>query len=478
MKAKPDCSKLNIVFILADDMGHWAMGCAGNTEVATPNLDRLAAKGMVFDNAFCVSPVCSPARASLLTGRIPSQHGVHDWIKRGNSAGESKDGAVIDYLEGQPCYTETLAAQGYECALSGKWHLGDAPRMQKGHHFWETHARGGGAYYGAPMIHEGEEYTEANYVTDVITDHALEFLANRQDAAAPFYLAVHYTAPHSPWGREQHPAEYYDAYYDGCAFKSVPDLPKHPWQIGTAPCGDTPEKRREYLSGYYAAVTAMDANIGRLLDALETQGQAENTLIVFTSDNGMNMGHHGIYGKGNGTYPMNMFDTSVKVPFILSCPRKVPAGVRSDALFSHYDFMPSLLGLLGFEKDLPEGLPGQDLSHLWMDTEGDARGNVVVFDEYGPVRMIRDARYKYVKRFTDGPDEFFDLETDPNEQTNLIEESEYQELISGYTKQLSAWFRTHVDETKDGSLCAVTGLGQLDQCQHEPAFEPIPTKNE
>lgn len=463
----------NIVFILADDLGYWALGCAGNSEVQTPNIDRLATRGMYFENAFCVSPVCSPARASLLTGRIPSQHGVHDWIKRGNSPGESQDGAVIDYLEGQRCYTEILAENGYECGLSGKWHLGDAPRRQKGHNFWAVHARGGGAYYGAPMIHEGEEYSEANYATDVITDHALRFLKSRCESEQPFYLGVHYTAPHSPWGRDQHPSEYFDPYYNDCAFESVPDLPTHPWQINTAPCGDTPEKRREYLSGYYASVTAMDTNIGRIIDTLEAQGILKDTLIVFTSDNGMNMGHHGIYGKGNGTYPMNMFDTSVKVPFLLSCPAKVPTGERTDVLFSHYDFMPSLLGFLGLGEEDPYGLPGQDLSHFWRGAKGDSRGNVVVYDEYGPVRMIRDMRYKYVKRFPEGLDEFFDLVADPDENNNLISDFGYREQIQQYADQLHAWFADYVDLSKDGVYCPVTGLGQLDDCRREDAFEQI-----
>ena len=111
--------KPNIVFILSDDQGAWAMGCSGNEEIITPNLDRLAAEGMRFENFFCESPVCSPARASLLTGRIPSQHGVHDWIRDDNKKQED-----IEYLAGQTAYTDILAQEGYVCGLSGKWHLG------------------------------------------------------------------------------------------------------------------------------------------------------------------------------------------------------------------------------------------------------------------------------------------------------------------------------------------------------------------
>ncbi|MEM7034304.1 MAG: sulfatase-like hydrolase/transferase, partial [Chloroflexota bacterium] len=304
----------NFIFILTDDQGAWAMGCAGNTEMRTPNLDRLAKTGIRFENFFCVSPVCSPARASILTGRIPSQHGVHDWLRAGNSTIEpARNGELIEYLQGQTAYTEILADAGYTCGLSGKWHLGDAHHAQKGHTFWEVHAKGGGPYYNGPMIKDGEAYEEPTYVTDIITSNALNFLDQQVQTDTPFYLGVHYTAPHSPWGRDNHPKDLYDDYYHNCAFASIPFEPQHPWQNPSAPNGYTEESRREILSGYFAAVEAMDMGVGQLIDWLEKHNLRENTLICFTSDNGMNMGHHGIYGKGNGTNPQNMFDTSVKV---------------------------------------------------------------------------------------------------------------------------------------------------------------------
>lgn len=303
----------NILFVLADDMGCWAMGCAGNAEVRTPNLDRLAGEGMRFAHFFCASPVCSPARASILTGRIPSQHGVHDWLRAGNSTIEvERGGELIEYLRGQTACTELLAQHGYVCGLSGKWHLGDAHHPQKGFTFWEAHATGGSNYYHAPMIEQGQVIDEPRYVTEVITDHALRFLNEQHAADVPFYLSVHYTAPHSPWDRANHPPDLYDEYFDHCSFDSIPLEPRHPWQINSAPHGYTPEARRPHLSGYYAAITAMDAQIGRLLAWLDERDLRTNTLIIFTSDNGMNMGHHGIFGKGNGTFPQNMFDTSVR----------------------------------------------------------------------------------------------------------------------------------------------------------------------
>ncbi|HEY9250022.1 MAG TPA: sulfatase-like hydrolase/transferase, partial [Rariglobus sp.] len=319
---------------------------------------------------------------------------------------------------------------------------------------------------------DGREYKEPGYVTDVITDHALEFLAG-QDGASPFYLGVHYTAPHSPWERAQHPARYFDPYFDHCAFASVPDLPMHPWQIDSAPFGATPAARRELLSGYYAAITAMDANIGRLLDELDKRGLTESTLIVFTGDNGMNMGHHGVYGKGNGTYPQNMYDTSVKVPLLLACPGRIPAATVSDALFSHYDFLPSLLAFVGLEAAIPSGLPGKARAGVWTgkpDAEATEASPVVVFDEYGPARMIRDQRWKYVRRYTAHPDEFYDLAADPDETRNLIDDPSHRERIGRLRAGLDEWFTRYVAPGHDGAKLPVTGKGQLDLDDRDNVF--------
>ena len=198
--------KPNIIFILSDDQGAWAMGCAGNEELDTPNLDRLAATGIRFANFFCASPVCSPARASILTGQIPSQHGVQDFLRRGNSTLLPGDGLKRSSIcKGRRSYIQTLAENGYACGLSGKWHLGRSALPQLGFDYWNVHATGGGNYYNAPMLKDGELHQPEGYVTDVITDNALDFLSGQLGSEAPFSLNVHYTAPHAPWGREHHP---------------------------------------------------------------------------------------------------------------------------------------------------------------------------------------------------------------------------------------------------------------------------------
>ncbi|MFB6295806.1 MAG: sulfatase-like hydrolase/transferase [Halobacteriales archaeon] len=338
-------SPTNVVFVLTDDQGPWAAGCYGNDEIHTPNIDRLADEGIRFENFFCASPVCSPSRASFLTGEIPSQHGVHDWIRDGNvppgegyrkgydeEADEEAWPPAVAYLEDRTGYTEVLAEHGYESAMSGKWHLGDSTTPQQGFDHWFVHQKGGGPYYDAPVVRDGELEREPGYITDAITDEALGFL----DAMAePFYLSVHYTAPHSPWtedgeARNQHPEEITEL-YDDCPFKSCPQEPTHPDATGLTH-GNM--GNHESLKGYFAAVTAMDRQVGRILDRLEEMGVREDTLVVVTSDNGFSCGHHGFWGKGNGTFPLNMYENSVTVPFIASHPGTIPEGTVTEALTS------------------------------------------------------------------------------------------------------------------------------------------------
>ena len=467
--ASRDRARPNIVFILTDDQGCWALGCVGNPEIRTPNLDHLAAAGVRFENFFCTSPVCSPSRASFLTGRIPSQHGVHDWIHGGNE----KDG--IEYLAGQVGYTDILAASGYVCGISGKWHLGDSLRPQKSFSHWFVYPRGGGTYLNGEMIRDGRIIRVPGYLTDAITDDALDFIDNNAENDQPFYLSVHYTAPHSPW-IDQHPQEIV-ASYDDCPFASCPQEPLHPdmaiydFQLSkyTALRQGESIPVREYLKGYFAAVTALDASVGRILHTLEALRLRENTLVFFASDNGFNCGHHGIWGKGNATFPLNMYDTSVKVPAIISHPGSLPEGDTCDALLSAYDFLPTLLDYVGLENPEPEGLPGRSFRPLLLGQQEGGHDHVVVFDEYGPVRMVRTREWKYIHRYPYGPHELYDLVNDPGERINLladdrtfgISEAEKQQLVASLKAKLEDWFARYVDPLLDGTHEPVAGRGQI-----------------
>ncbi|GAB4517625.1 MAG: sulfatase-like hydrolase/transferase [Anaerolineae bacterium] len=475
--ASRDPSRPNIVFFLTDDQGYWAMRCAGNQEIHTPNLDRLAANGIRFTNFFCASPVCSPARASILTGRIPSQHGVHDWIRKGNAEGIQERGwendYAIEYLRGQRAYTEYLAQAGYVCGISGKWHLGDSLRPQKGFSYWHIFPWGGGDYHNALIIRDGRVERDPRYLTDVITESGLRFLEQQAEGDSPFYLSVHYTAPHSPWDRGQHPEDLVDLYKD-CPFETCPVVPGgHPWQVNSAPRGRG-ARRHELLSGYFAAITGLDRGVGQILDRLDALGIRESTLVIFTSDNGMNMGHHGIWGKGNGTFPQNMYDTSVKVPMIISLPGRVARGQVDSHLLSHYDLFPTLLDYVGLDYSDAGPLPGRSFAPLLRGDPLDEREHVVVFDEYGPVRMIRTREWKYVHRYPYGPHELYDLVHDPGEERNLIDDEGYRERAKELKAEMERWFTRYADPAVDGSREPVTGKGQIDLAglwgEGRPAF--------
>ncbi|MFE5242353.1 MULTISPECIES: sulfatase-like hydrolase/transferase [unclassified Streptomyces] len=456
--ASRDPARPNVLLILSDDQGPWAMGCAGNTEIHTPRLDSLAARGVRFSRFFCTSPVCSPARASLFTGRLPSQHGVHDWLSY-HHAGRTG----VDFLAGQTLFTDLLAEAGYRLGLSGKWHLGanDVPR--KGFVHWYAHESGGGPYHGAPMYRDATRTEEPRYLTDALAEDAERFLVGESERPEPFHLSLHFTAPHKPW-KDQHPRAYVEMYED-CAFETCPQSPPHPWQPldeHGAPVGGEPDTRQA-LIGYFAATTAMDAAIGRVLDRLDTLGLTASTLVVFTSDNGFNAGHHGIWGKGNGTFPQNMYDSSVMVPYLMAQPGRIPAGAHSDALLSQYDVLPTLVEYLGLDHTHDPGLPGRSFTDL-LDGTGSAdtsgRDRVVVYDEYGPVRMIRTRDWKYVHRYPHGPHELYDLTTDPGEEHNLSGNPHQAAVRAELAGRLDEWFATYVDPAMDGARLPVSGSGQ------------------
>ena len=373
-------------------------------------------------------------------------------------------------------YTDDLADAGYQCALSGKWHLGNSQVPQKGFRFWYAHQRGGGNYYNAPMIKDGKLIEQEGYVTDAITDNAIAFLTEMTRSDDPFYLSVHYTAPHSPWIHGNHPQELLDLYRD-CPFRSCPIQEPHPWAVfSTAPDALTKEDvlhPEESLRGYYAAVTGVDRGVGRIMEHLRRLGVADNTLAVFTADNGFNCGHHGIWGKGNGTFPMNMYDTSIRVPLIFWHPDRIrPHTVITD-MFSAYDIRPTLLEHVGIPPVEDPTLPGRSFDAVFdSDWPGqDGQGMVVVFDEYGPVRMIRTKVDKYICRYPYGPDEYYDLVKDPGEEHDLIDDPDRQERIHVLKQHMEAWFSKYVDPSRDGRGERVTGNGQLDLAgEHASAY--------
>ena len=381
---------------------------------------------------------------------------------------------AINYLEGQMTMTDLLAENGYTCALAGKWHLGDSVHAQHGYSKWFTVPLGHSPYIDPPII-EGETVKPGKgFITDMITEKTIEYLDElgpvSKSEDKPFFISVHYTAPHSPWGSLTQPAEWYE-YYRDCDFPEVPFGPMHKNAIFTnespyfafgARAKEPMELRRELLSGYYGAIASMDRGVGQILDKLKDAGLEEDTIVIFTSDNGMNCGHHGIWGKGNGTYPQNMYDTSVKIPFIMLDPESQENGSVTDNMYSHYDLLPTLverlqLKLTDEERDKLAALPGRS----FLDDTSDGEKAIVVYSEYGPVRMIRTKKWKYIHVYPQGPNELYDLENDPKEENNLINDPAQLDRIWKMKWELDMWFLKYVDPGKDATKDNNTGNGQL-----------------
>lgn len=458
-------SRPNIVVIVSDDQGPWALGAAGNHEIRTPVLDGLAARGVRLERFFCASPVCSPARASLLTGRIPSDHGVHDYLDGAHAGPDSQD-----HLQGVVTLTDALADAGYRLGLSGKWHLGASDVPRRGFVHWYALEGGGSPYRDAVMYRDGVPERVNGYLTDVIADDAVAFIDAEQEHDDPFFLAVNFTAPHKPFAG-QHPDEYTRLYRD-CAFDTCPQEQPHPWlqTLDGAPIGGEADARAA-LIGYFAAVTAMDAAIGRILDALRTTGREGDTIVVFLSDNGFSCGQHGFWGKGNGTFPMNMYDESVMVPFIISAPWMMRRGVVDDQLRSAYDLPATLMDLAGLDASPFESGPGRSFAQtLRADLPAlpAEERPVVVHSEYGPVRMIRTRDRKYVHRHPHGPHELYDLNADPGERDNLADDPAHAAELARLRRMLRDWFAAHSSPDADGQGLPVFGAGQTRPLGDDP----------
>ena len=435
----------NILVIMSDDHAQWASGCYGNRELHTPALDHLAATGLCMDNAFTPTPVCSPARASFFTGRLPSQHGIHDWLWYEVNVHSDEQRAALTgqpSLAGQVTLAQRLAGAGYHCGLSGKWHCGDDDTPQPGFHYWDALRANRPARDGAYSVN-GQLVERRGWHSEIITDKALRFLRERPQEQ-PFFLFVGYIGAHSPWSG--HPQRLVERYRDA-TFADVPQEDPWPWGSFTGE-GLRVRERREALTQYYAAVTHIDEGLGRLLDELEAQGLREETLVVYTSDHGLNCSHHGLWGKGNATRPLNMLEESIRVPLLFNWPGRVTPGQRAAHFVDHCDVHATLLDLAGLDADSAGG-PGRSLAMLFSDASALPDWRQFQAGEYGPTRMWRSARYKLLRQApavgasprTSPPgarELLFDLQADPRETRDI--RAEEPQLAADLGAQMDAFF--------------------------------------
>lgn len=432
----------NILWICTDQQRYDTIHALGNEHIATPNIDRLVAEGTAFNHAFCQSPICTPSRASFLTGMYPSS--VH-----GSSNGN-------DYWsEAAPLVTKLLADEAeYDCGLAGKLHLAGAhgriePRSNDGYRVfhWSHDSRDQwpeGHAYADWVRKEGHVLAELRedtaslppelHQTTWCADRAIDFICEKREY--PWLMSVNIFDPHSPFDP---PREYLERYDPGM-------LPDPLWSdkdplahemlgpVDGATSIDL-DQAKEVLAAYYAMIELIDDNVGRMLQTLEESGQREDTLVIFTSDHGELVGDHQLVGKG-----CRFYESLVRVPLICSWPGQVREGVICDALVELVDIAPTLLELAGVP--LPERMQGRSLwplltgaaaehrdfvrSEYYRALNPDAPGREHLQGTYAT--MIRDRRYKLVVYHDRDIGELFDLEIDPGEFDNLWTDPAYADL--------------------------------------------------
>jgi len=435
----------NILVFLTDDHGQWASTPYGNRELLTPNLEYLARRGTRMANCFAPSPVCSPARASFWTGQIPSRHGIHDYLQEPGES--SRDHPA---LKGQRTLGEMLRDAGYRVGLCGKWHCGHPGEPREGFDTWFTSLRGTNARFGKQVFIDGSsEVAWRGHQAPPVTERALRFL--REEDSRPWFLFVGYTDTHTPHtGAPQRLAQYYREHAD---FRDIPNEPTTT-SHGAARMeySYARERKREELCQYYAAVTFIDEQIGRILDELESLGELENTLIVYTGDHGHMNGHHGLATKGNATVPGNLLEESIRVHGLISLPGLLPENAALDELCDLCDIHATARDAAGAPQDEGEA-PGRSLLPI---ARGEAPGKETQFSEYGVVRMARSRRHKlivhYPARVGEYPPELYDLREDPDEERNVYDLSEYSDIAADLKARLESFFERWEDPQQAGTL--------------------------
>ncbi|MBL9189206.1 MAG: sulfatase-like hydrolase/transferase [Opitutaceae bacterium] len=431
----------NLVFILTDNQGAWTLGSYGNPDIRTPHVDRLAAEGVRFTRAYSSNPVCSPTRATFLTGLIPSQHGVHSFLDPKFMMGPQAYNTLAEFTS----LGEILREAGYTCGLSGKWHLGDNLRPSEGFSFWVTKPDGHTTeFYDQNVIEDGAVRKEAGYTTDLWTRKAISFL--EQNRARPFFLFLAYNGPYVLGQLMRNaPRNRHAEAYRGHRFQSFPTEPMHPWQNANKPFHNT----QLAMERTAAEVSGVDDGVGEVMAAIERLGLGKNTLVVYSSDQGWMGGQNGMWGMGDHFRPIAAHDLMLQIPLIFRQPGKIPAGRTSDLLVSNYDFLPTVLAQLGLGERMPAAprSPGRDFSRV-LRGETIPWDNVVYY-EMETMRAIRTDRWKYVARHPAGPFELYDLANDPLERANLHGRPDTEAQRTELAGRLAGFFGRHAEPKYD-----------------------------
>ena len=437
--------------MLTDNQSPSLLGAYGNQEIATPNIDRLAKQGTVFTNAFAVSGVCSPTRAALLSGLMPSQTGVHNALPSDPKRIALEDWAAIGEFRTLPY---TLASAGYQTALIGKYHLGTHDRPQLGFEYWVTMETGHTkSFTDTQVIDNGERVHTTRHATEYWTDKAIEFLSERP-ADRPFFLMLSYNAPYMLPPVVTGPSDSQYATHYAKETPSFPQEPVHPylrgWAIGQAPSDEMQAdathawaaigalNNRQAIVNTAAETTLVDHGVGRVVETLRQLGLEEDTVVIFTSDQGSAYGQHGLWGNTSWADPFPAFDSHMRIPLVFHHPGRVQAGRRIDLQVSQIDLFPTILDFVGIDDVSIDDSQGRSIvPTLINETEQAERP---VFFEFITTRVIRTAEWKYIERFPDGPNELYHLSQDQDERANLERDARHTRIRSDLSHRLADWF--------------------------------------
>ncbi|WP_186756672.1 sulfatase family protein [Echinicola salinicaeni] len=489
----------NIIFIMSDDHAYQAISAYGSQLIETPNIDRIANEGMLFENAFVSNSICAPSRAVILTGKHSHINGLVDNAVRFDST--------------QVTYPKILRENGYQTAMIGKWHLKTQPT---GFDYWKV-LPGQGHYYNPQFRTKEGMVLDSGYVTDLITDFAIDWLDEAKEKDQPFMLMYQHKAPHREWLPTEEnfraytqkefpePASLFDDYEGrGRAAKEAEmristhmgltnDSKIHPdiveklghkdfidwysnayhgnldrmskseraaWEEVYGPINEAFEKAdlqgdeltkwkyQRYMQDYLASIESVDENVGRLLDYLEENGLAENTIIIYTSDQGFYLGEHGWFDK------RFMYEESFRTPLMIKWPRVIKAGSKNKDLVQNLDFAETMLDAAGVA--IPDEMQGLSMLPLLKGDKVEWRDALYYhYYEYPGIHAVkrhngvRTDRYKLIHFYYDIDEwELYDLQEDPHEMNNVYDDPGYSEVRENMHKKLDELVEQYNDEVK------------------------------